>query len=374
MLLRNSAAAIVAYFVYTFILPVVGEALGALIDGFDKVVPWIEFNTAQMPLFTGDYRATRRGVGPDRGVRHDLAADPAGLRPVAAGQGRGEVAPPSSPGVPGHDTPPWAARSREAHGGRVSRYLRVAALGDSTTFGIGDPVPGGWRGWARLLVAGLRASYDVSLCVTAEAGATTSQVRERQLADAVAHRPDVATLVVGVNDMLRSTWDPQRTRNDLLACADALTASGALLLTIRYHDHPALMGLPSALQRPLSARLDAVNRAYDEVHADVRRAAARPGAPGPRSTTAAAGRSTGCTPPSWATGPWRVPTPTCSPSTGTTSSRPPRSARAACPAPGGATCAGWSPRAGPGWGGGPATSAPGRPTSPGHEARRGAVR
>ena len=58
MLLRNSAAAIVAYFVYTFILPVVGEALGALIDGFDKVVPWIEFNTAQMPLFSGDYHAT----------------------------------------------------------------------------------------------------------------------------------------------------------------------------------------------------------------------------------------------------------------------------------------------------------------------------
>lgn len=29
-------------------------------------------------------------------------------------------------------------------------YLRLAALGDSTTVGIGDPVPGGWRGWARL--------------------------------------------------------------------------------------------------------------------------------------------------------------------------------------------------------------------------------
>ena len=58
MLLRNSAAAIVAYFVYTFILPIVGAALGALVDGFDQVVPWIEFNTAQMPLFTGDYRAS----------------------------------------------------------------------------------------------------------------------------------------------------------------------------------------------------------------------------------------------------------------------------------------------------------------------------
>ena len=58
MLLRNSAAAIVAYFVYTFLLPLVGAALGALVDGFDEVVPWVEFNTAQMPLFTGDYRAS----------------------------------------------------------------------------------------------------------------------------------------------------------------------------------------------------------------------------------------------------------------------------------------------------------------------------
>ncbi len=58
MLLRSSPAAIVAYFVYTFILPGVAGALSALIDGFDKVAPWVEFNTAQSPLFTGDYRAT----------------------------------------------------------------------------------------------------------------------------------------------------------------------------------------------------------------------------------------------------------------------------------------------------------------------------
>lgn len=58
MLLRNTPAAIVAYFVYTFILPTVAGALSALVDGLDKVVPWVEFNTAQMPLFTGDYRPT----------------------------------------------------------------------------------------------------------------------------------------------------------------------------------------------------------------------------------------------------------------------------------------------------------------------------
>lgn len=58
MLLRNPAAAIVAYFVYTFIVPSIVGILIELVDGFDKVAPWIEFNYAQLPLFTGDYSAT----------------------------------------------------------------------------------------------------------------------------------------------------------------------------------------------------------------------------------------------------------------------------------------------------------------------------
>lgn len=148
----------------------------------------------------------------------------------------------------------------------MSTYLRLAALGDSTTVGIGDPVPGGWRGWSRLLADALAASYDVSYCTTAVSGSTTSQVRAHQLADAVAHRPDLATLIVGVNDILRAGWDAERTRRDLLACAQELTDAGALLLTVRYHDHPTLVGLPERLRRPLSARLASVNAAYDEVH------------------------------------------------------------------------------------------------------------
>ena len=148
----------------------------------------------------------------------------------------------------------------------MSTYLSVAALGDSTTVGIGDPVPGGWRGWSRLLVDALAPAYDVSYCNTAVSGCTTSQMREHQFADAVAHRPDVATMLVEVNDTLRATWDAERTRRDLLACAEALTDVGALLVTVRYHDHPSLVGLPELVRRPLSARLAAVNAAYDEVH------------------------------------------------------------------------------------------------------------
>jgi lysophospholipase L1-like esterase len=154
----------------------------------------------------------------------------------------------------------------------VTRYLRFAALGDSTTYGIGDPVsaqvsPSGWRGWARLLSGSLASAYDVSFCNLAVSGATSRCVVEGQLADAVAHRPDVASLVVGVNDTMRSTWDVARIRADLMSAAEALHGTGALLLTARFHDHGRVFGLPGVLRRPLAARIEAVNRIYDEVHA-----------------------------------------------------------------------------------------------------------
>lgn len=151
-------------------------------------------------------------------------------------------------------------------------YLRVAALGDSSTYGIGDPVPPtvsatGWRGWARLLADALDSSYDVSFCNLAVSGATAATVRAGQLDEALAHRPDVASLIVGINDTMRSSWDTGRVRDDLMTCADALHSTGALLLTARFHDHGAAVGLPGVLRRPMLARIEAVNAAYDEVHA-----------------------------------------------------------------------------------------------------------
>ncbi len=148
-------------------------------------------------------------------------------------------------------------------------YLRLAALGDSTTVGIGDPVPGGsWRGWSRLLADALAASYDVSYCNLAISGATTAVVREEQLADAVAHRPDLASLMVGVNDTLRSAWDPARVRDDLHAVAGSLHAIGTTLVTARFHDHGEVLGLPGFLRRTLSSRIEAVNEVYDDIHAE----------------------------------------------------------------------------------------------------------
>ncbi len=58
MLIMNTAGGIVVYFVYSLILPTAVGILSELSDGFDKIAPWIEFNTAQLPLFEGDYTPT----------------------------------------------------------------------------------------------------------------------------------------------------------------------------------------------------------------------------------------------------------------------------------------------------------------------------
>lgn len=58
MLLMNTPAAIVGYFAYTLILPTAVGILGFLSSTFQDIAPWIEFNTAQVPLISGDYSPT----------------------------------------------------------------------------------------------------------------------------------------------------------------------------------------------------------------------------------------------------------------------------------------------------------------------------
>lgn len=58
MLIMNTPGAIVTYFGYSLILPSAVGILSAISSTFEKIAPWIEFNTAQTPLFTGDYTPT----------------------------------------------------------------------------------------------------------------------------------------------------------------------------------------------------------------------------------------------------------------------------------------------------------------------------
>jgi lysophospholipase L1-like esterase len=141
----------------------------------------------------------------------------------------------------------------------------LATLGDSTAVGLGDPLPGGgWRGFPVLLRDALGAATLLNLGCT---GARMSWVRRDQLPQALAARPDVVVLAVGMNDTLRSDFDPQQMHDDCAAVVGALRAHGAHVLMLRYHDHTRVFRLPGPLRRALYHRIGALNDMADAVAA-----------------------------------------------------------------------------------------------------------
>ncbi|NEY33649.1 SGNH/GDSL hydrolase family protein [Streptomyces sp. PRKS01-65] len=139
--------------------------------------------------------------------------------------------------------------------------VRFAALGDSLTAGVGDPAPGGRRGWAALLAVGLAedAGKTVEFTNLAVSGAQTRDVLERQLPAGLALRPDIVSVVAGVNDTLRRTFDIGAVAARLDAVYAAFAGQGAVLLTACLPDPGALLGLPGPLAGPLARRQRAVN-------------------------------------------------------------------------------------------------------------------
>jgi lysophospholipase L1-like esterase len=155
---------------------------------------------------------------------------------------------------------------------------RFVALGDSITLGIGDPIrlepppgrPGaparkgkrGWRGWAVLLSESLP---EPDLHIVAGNGACWADLERDQLPRALQLRPEVASVVIGVNDTLRPNFDPDRIGKSAAHVVGGLRASGAQVLTMRLPDPGRMLGVPGVLARPLARRAHAVNQVMDDV-------------------------------------------------------------------------------------------------------------
>ena len=108
---------------------------------------------------------------------------------------------------------------------------RFVALGDSITLGVGDPVRvlaesgkprRAWRGWAALLAEGLPEPAMYNL---AGNGACIADVELHQLPQALPLQPDVASVVVGVNDTLRPNFDVSRIESAASHTIGALRAA-----------------------------------------------------------------------------------------------------------------------------------------------------
>lgn len=149
---------------------------------------------------------------------------------------------------------------------KLRQARRLVVLGDSTAVGLGDPLPdrGGWRGVGPLVATALGIEPEGYLNPSF-AGARMRCVVTEQLPAAVAHRPDVALLIVGMNDTLRSNFSAEQITSDLTAIIRALAAVGTTVVPVRFHDHGKVFRLPTSLRRALTSRIVELNTAIDNV-------------------------------------------------------------------------------------------------------------
>lgn len=144
----------------------------------------------------------------------------------------------------------------------------MVSLGDSLSCGEGVGIhvePG--HTWGALLTTAIPGAGLLQL---ATAGARIRDVLTQQLAQALTCRPDLATVLVGLNDIIRAGFRPDRFRADLTTLVRALTATGTTVLLATLHDPGVLRPLPLTpqLRRQLTARVDMVNDAVRELAED----------------------------------------------------------------------------------------------------------
>ena len=151
------------------------------------------------------------------------------------------------------------------------------AVGDSLTEGVGDPVRGGGlRGWADRLAHAMRGvEPDLIYVNLARRGLRTADVRRTQLQAALEAKPDLASALSGMNDLLDPAFEPARYEEELEALVRPLTEAGALVLTATFADLTAFAPLPTRLKSRVRERLReasevvrTVSKRYDTVCVD----------------------------------------------------------------------------------------------------------
>ncbi|HET8680336.1 MAG TPA: SGNH/GDSL hydrolase family protein [Micromonosporaceae bacterium] len=155
-------------------------------------------------------------------------------------------------------TDPYCLRPGEAAALLAGHpWRRFAALGDSVAEGVGEPVPGyrrlGWVGRVAEALAVHRA--DLAYLNLGARDLRAAQVRERQLAAALAFAPDLALIACGANDALRPRYDPDRVRREVTAMVRALQEHGAEVLTVSLFVLSSYPHSRHGLRPPLAGRL-----------------------------------------------------------------------------------------------------------------------
>lgn len=199
-----------------------------------------------------------------------------GARTGGETAGEGTVAPHGAIDIPAGRAPRSAHATRTARAGLVAVHKPARCPGNEADAVPGLRLPTGST--ARPTGHGAAigphpAEPAPAFRNFATSGALTRDVRAEQTPAALAFAPDIASVVVGVNDTLRRSFDIAAIARALDEVCAALTARGTVLLTACLPDPGIMLGLPAPLARPLARRQRAVNALvhtlsarYDAVH------------------------------------------------------------------------------------------------------------
>jgi lysophospholipase L1-like esterase len=140
-------------------------------------------------------------------------------------------------------------------------YRRFVALGDSTTEGLMVLYPDGrLRGWADRLAERLaELEPELRYANLAVRGKLAGQVRAGQLEPALALRPDLASVLAGLNDMLHHRCDVAAVAAEIDATVRPLRDAGADVLLFTLPD-PVRVNPLARTAAPRLLRLNAALR------------------------------------------------------------------------------------------------------------------
>lgn len=129
------------------------------------------------------------------------------------------------------------------------------AIGDSTTEGLFDPDGnGGNRGWADRLAEHLAARQPRLLYANlAVRGRQTREIHGEQLQAALDLQPDLVSVVAGMNDVLRPSFDPEPVLASLEEMIRTVRGAGATVLTATFGDPVPVNPYARVLRRRMAA-------------------------------------------------------------------------------------------------------------------------
>lgn len=140
------------------------------------------------------------------------------------------------------------------------QYRRFVALGDSQTEGLNDGNDlVGIRGWADRFAETLArtTSPELTYANLAVRGCRARHVRDVQLPAALALEPDLASVIVGMNDLLRHDFKLEETVAQVEQTFAALRSTGCRVVTMTFPDVGRMLPVMSWL-RPREEQLNAL--------------------------------------------------------------------------------------------------------------------